>query len=450
MQTTLPETDVERLTANLINTLDLQAARYPGYAAGRQPVHVVYGGAHLFRPDTTEKLGRLAISAMDKYVPDVAAFSGVFGGAESEMLNELIYKRVREKLWQEPVEDLRIDFEDGYGIRTDGEEDGHAISSARALAEGLENGSLPPYIGIRIKALTREGQRRAIRTLDLFLTQLVTTTHGQLPANFVVTLPKVVDQEQVITLSEVLKALETKLGLHAESLKLELMIETPQSVFAPDGRIALPALVASAGGRCRGVHFGAYDFAAGCGITSAYQDMLSSTSEFARHIIKVSLAGTGVWIADGATNVLPVPLHRSEDLTADEIQENYDAIRRAWSLHYRHCLHSLSSGFYQSWDLHPAQLVSRYAAVFSFFLKGFDDAAARLRNFVEQAARATMVGDVFDDAATGEGLLNYFTRAIDCGAITTDAAAAATGLSREELEKGTFRGILAARGLITG
>jgi len=62
-----------------------------------------------------------------------------------------VYNRVLEKLKREPVEDFRIDFEDGYGNRPDAEEDGHAESAALEVARGMQEGSLPPFIGIRIK-----------------------------------------------------------------------------------------------------------------------------------------------------------------------------------------------------------------------------------------------------------------------------------------------------------
>jgi hypothetical protein len=127
----------------------------------------------------------------------------------------------------------------------------------------------------------------------------------------------------------------------------------------------------------------------------------------------LQLAGTGVWLSDGATNVLP--------LKGSNIQA-------AWKLHYDNTRRALYNGFYQGWDLHPAQIPARYAAVFSFFHEGMDIASARLRNFVAAAAQATHVGGVFDDAATGRGLLNYFRRAQAGGAISGD-----TDLPIEEL-----------------
>jgi hypothetical protein len=154
--------------------------------------------------------------------------------------------------------------------------------------------------------------------------------------------------------------------------------------------------------------------------------------DFAKHALQVSLAGTGVWLSDGATNVMP-------------IGKDADVVHSAMRLHYDHIRHSLAHAYYQGWDLHPAQLVTRYAAVYSFFLEGLDAAGARLSNFVESAAKATLVGDVFDDAATGQGLLNYFLRAINCGAITESEATARTGLTVDELRTRSFLRILEGR-----
>ncbi|MBD0326542.1 MAG: phosphoenolpyruvate kinase, partial [Pyrinomonadaceae bacterium] len=99
---------------------------------------------------------------------------------------------------------------------------------------------------------------------------------------------------------------------------------------------------------------------------------------------------------------------------------------------------------------HPAQLPTRYAAVYSFFLESLDAASERLRNFVEKAAKATLVGDVFDDAATGQGLLNYFLRALNCGAIKEDEALQLSGLTPAELRSGSFVKILSHRQNLSG
>jgi hypothetical protein len=120
-------------------------------------------------------------------------------------------------------------------------------------------------------------------------------------------------------------------------------------------------------------------------------------------------------------------------------------VHRAWRLHYEHVRQSLVNAYYQGWDLHPAQLVTRYAAVYGFFLEGLGAASERLRNFVQKAAQATLVGEVFDDAATGQGLLNYFLRAVNCGALTEDEALERSGLTLDELRGRSFVKILKNR-----
>ncbi|MFL6195952.1 MAG: DUF6986 family protein [Thermoanaerobaculia bacterium] len=434
----LPDT-LERLrTANLA-----WAQRYPGESGRRQPVHAVYGGAHLFRSDAAAKLGSLALRALEEYAPEPADLARAID--LPERLASRVHSRIVEKLRREPVEDFRADFEDGYGNRPDAEEDGHAETVAREMAAGLAAGTLPPFIGIRIKPFTEELRERSMRTLDIVLTVLTRETGGRLPDNFVVTLPKVTIPEQVAALADLFAVLEPALGLPAGSLRLEIMIETPQSILNERGQSNLPLLADAARGRCVAAHFGTYDYTASCNITAAYQAMDHPVCDFAKHMMQVVFAGTGIWISDGATNVLPVPPHRGSSLAPGQIEENRAAVHAAWKLHARHVRHSLTGGFYQGWDLHPAQLVTRYATVFAFFLEGLDAASERLRNFVEKAARATLVGEVFDDAATGQGLLNYFLRAVNCGALTEEEALERSGLTLEELRGRSFVKILKNR-----
>ena len=133
------------------------AARHPGDRPQRQPVHTVYGGGHLFTADTAPRMGAIARAALDEYAPTPAVLAKVVQlGADPRA----VYARIREKLRREPVEDFRIDFEDGYGSRPDAEEDGHAQAAAREVAAGLRAGTLPAFIGIRVKPLTEELNRR--------------------------------------------------------------------------------------------------------------------------------------------------------------------------------------------------------------------------------------------------------------------------------------------------
>ncbi len=447
MDSTLTPRGTRQLLARLGEANQRIAAIYPGDRLDRQPVHTVYGGAHLVSADLAPRLGSAALRAFDEYAADPGMFAHAIGLGGDAAFHRVVFERVREKLGREPVEDFRIDFEDGYGNRPDAEEDRHAVKDAEEVAKGAAAGTLPPAIGIRIKPLTDELHARALRTLDLFVTALAKATRGRLPANFVVTLPKITAPDQVAALVEALEALEQSNGLERGAIPIELMVETTQSIIAADGRFALPALVAAGRGRVRGAHFGTYDYTASCGITARFQTPRHPACDFARHVMQVALAGTGVTLSDGATTVMPVGPHRAAEgakLAPTEYEENMRAVHHAWRSHFDDVRSSLRHAFYQGWDLHPAQLPTRYAAVFSFFLETRDEAAARLRAFVDKAAQATLLGAVFDDAATGQGLLNFFLRGLSCGALT-EQEALASGLTLEELRGHSFVKMLSGR-----
>ena len=421
-------------------------ALHPGDPPRRQPVHVVYGGGHLFRADTAAKLGEVARRSLAEYAPDPAALDEALGLGR---LAEPVYARVKEKLAREPVEDFRIDFEDGYGTRPDADEDRDVANAAREVAKGHEARTLPEFIGIRVKPLTEELRVRGVRTLRIFLGTLLDEA-GELPENLVLTLPKVTIPEQVSVFAGLLAGLEHELGLDDGVLRFEVMVETPQLVMDANGRSALPALIPAAKGRLQAAHFGTYDYTASMGITAAHQRMRHPVCEHAKLVMQAAYAGTGVWLSDGSTAILPVPVHSSREgaLTPAQRAENRAGVHAAWRLHADDVRHSLAGGFYQGWDLHPAQLVSRYAALFEFFLQGLDAAGERLRNFVAKAAQATLVGDVFDDAATGQGLLNYFLRAVQTGAVTEARAVEMSQLTVDEIRARSFVAILKNRGRV--
>ncbi|MEZ4361658.1 MAG: hypothetical protein R3B48_15835 [Kofleriaceae bacterium] len=441
IRTSLSDKRVSKALSKIHDAQDRVAERYPGDSGARQPVHTVYGGAHIFSAETARKLGDVALRTLESYAGDAAAFAEVVGAKPA--LAAKVYERVLEKLRREPVEDFRIDFEDGYGNRPAEEEDGHAASAALEVARGLEADVLPPFLGIRIKPFSRELAPRSVRTLDIFLTTLVEASAGRLPPNFVVTLPKITSRTDVETLVYLFEHLEDRLDLPSGSLRLEIMVETTQSILDASGRAMLPRLLDSAAGRMVGAHFGTYDYTANCDITAAHQAMGHPACDFAKHMMKVAFAGTGIALSDGATNIMPIAPHRGE-LTDAQRAENRAAVHGAWRLHSEDVRRSLVNGFYQGWDLHPAQLPTRYGTVFAFFLEGLDAASERLQNFIGKAAQATLVGDVFDDAATGQGLLNFFLRGISCGAVREDEATA-TGLTLEELRTRSFVKILDAR-----
>jgi citrate lyase beta subunit len=446
-QTSFQPDEIEKISAALSGANKAFMRHYPGESNRRQAVHTVYGGAHLFKADSSQKLGAVALRSLQEYAPDAKTLADVLGTDGDEVFAQKVYDRVVEKLKREPVEDFRLDFEDGYGNRPDAEEDGHAASSAVEVARGLKENSLPPFIGIRIKPLSEDLRVRSVRTLDIFITALLGETGGRLPENFVITVPKVQLPEQVAAAARLFEILEQRNRLPAGALRIEPMIETPQAIINQRGEIALGSLVDAANGRCRSVHFGVYDYTASAGITAAYQTMGHPSCDFARQMMLVSLAGTGIHLSDGATNILPAGPHRASEgkpLTADQLRQNRESVHGAWRLGFDDNMHSLRNGFYQGWDLHPAQFVTRYAAVYAFFLDSLTSASGRLKTFVEKAALASLFGDVFDDAATGQGLLNFFLRGIACGAIT-EQEALATGLTLDELRSRSFLKILQGR-----
>lgn len=452
----IDEAALNDLMAELRSANEAFNGRYPGLSLVRQPVHTVYGGANLYKPGAAAKLAGLAERHLDEYASDASSMATALGfsgfstdeppsPAEAEIA-EKVFARVRDKLSREAIEDHRVDFEDGYGARADAEEDGHAVSAAEAMAEGILDNALPPFVGIRIKALTEESKHRSIRTLQLFLATLMAHA-GKLPANFVVTLPKVTSPTQVSVLATCLDMLEARLDIAAGTIKVEIMIETIQSVFGPGGELAIPALVAAGDGRVSAAILGTYDYTATCNIASTYQDHRHPAADFARQMMQVSLTGTDVTLSDGITNLMPIPPHRAGpdgELSASQRTENVAVVQHAWRVHFENILHSLRLGFYQGWDLNPAQIPIRYAAVYYFFLTGLEESTARLTTFIDKAAQASLSGNTFDDAATGQGLVNYFINGINCGALTMDEASA-TGITESELASRSFLQIVQNR-----
>ncbi len=353
------------------------AARYPGEPPGRQPVHTVYVPASKFKTRLVADWGKQALRVFGEHAHQL--------GLDADVAD-----RVRTKLLTEPIEDLRIDFEDGYGKPGDDEEDATALAAGRTLA--ITGGT--PFVGIRFKSFEQATRRRGIRTLDLFLAGLLES--GPLPEGFVVTLPKVTAVEQVELAADVMERLESAYGLPESALRFEIQIETSQSIVDVDGTVAVARIIQAARGRCSGLHYGTYDYSAGLGISAEYQSMEHPAADFAKQLMQVSAAGTGVRLSDGSTNKLPVG----------------DALLPAWREHLRLVRRSLERGFYQGWDLHPHQLPTRFAATYAFFREGFPAAHGRLRDYADKTARG-----VLDEPATAQALANFLLRGLDCGAL---------------------------------
>jgi citrate lyase beta subunit len=374
----LPAAALDELDRRLAAADAVLATAYPGPAPGRQPVHTVYVPADRVTPGLAGEWGRRALEALRNNPP--------------LPYDDSLAARVEAKLVREPIEDLRIDFEDGFGLRDDEEEDAAVGYAAAALAAG------PPYpfVGLRCKSLEAPTRRRAVRTLDLFLDALLTA--GPLPSGFVVTLPKVSVVDQVEAMVCLCARLEEVHGIAAGRLRFELQIETPPAVLAADGTAAVARMVHAAAGRCVGLHYGTYDYSAACGIAAAHQAMDHPAADHAKAVMQVAAAGTGVRVCDGSTNVLPVG--------------SASAVRAAWRLHSRLVRRSLERGYYQGWDLHPAQLPTRFGATYGFFREGLAAAGARLAAYLER--RSTGIAD---EPATARALAGFLLRGLDCGAL---------------------------------
>lgn len=374
----------------------------------RQPVHTVYGGAHLFARGLAQKLGARALETLERYGPP-------------EGVSAQVVARVEAKLRAEPVEDLRIDFEDGFGPRSDAEEDHFAITAAQAIG-----GELPPFLGLRVRSLNAETGARCLRTLDLFLSHT-----PALPPHFRVTLPKIESPQQVENFARALTHIEQTLGL-PQRIHLEIMIETPAATGC------LRQLRDAGDGRIVGAHLGAYDYLVLCGVPVQEQHLLHPLCDHLRGAMQAAYGGSGIALADGVTTLFPVPVDKANPASP----ANRAAVQAGWRAHMDHIRHSLKYGFYQSWDLHPAQLVSRYAALYDHFEQSQEANAQRLKAFLAKAAQATLAGNHFDDVASAQGLLDYFLRARACQALSAAEIETMTGLTPAALATRSFARII--------
>lgn len=402
----------EKIGASLA-PVDAELGRhYPGDPGTRQPVHTVYVPADALAADTVRSWGERALAALDEHAPDAASLAAVLGLAPH--LAEPVHDRVRAKLEREPVEDLRVDFEDGYGPRSEAEEDQDAARAARLVARAYAEGTAAPYTGIRVKCLEAAVRDRGIRTLDIFLSGLVEA--GPLPGGLVLTLPKVTYAEQVTAMVRLLEAFEEARGLDRGRLGFEIQIETSQAILAADGTATVARMIRAAEGRATGLHYGTFDYSACLGVSAAYQASDHPAADHAKAVMQVAAAGTGVRVSDGSTNVLPVgPAER---------------VHEAWRLHYGLTRRALARAFHQGWDMHPGHLPTRYAAVFAFYREGYEQAATRLARYAHRTG-----GDVLDEPATARALSGHLLRGLDCGALDPDEVTTATdGLTRADLE----------------
>ncbi|SDJ40040.1 DUF6986 family protein [Streptomyces indicus] len=398
----------EEISASLAPVDAELERRYPGDPGTRQPVHTVYVPGEVFQADTIRSWGDQALASLDEHAPDAETFAKVLG--LSDELAAPVYDRVRAKLEREPVEDLRVDFEDGYKGK---DEDGDAARAAQLIADAYKNGTAAPYMGIRMKCMEAPVRDRGIRTLDVFLTGLMEA--GGLPEGLVLTLPKVTYPEQVTAMVRLVEQFEKTRGLNPGRIGFEIQIETSQSILGADGTATVAKMIDAAEGRATGLHYGTFDYSACLGVSAAYQASDHPAADHAKAIMQVAAAGTGVRVSDGSTNVLPIG-------TTEQVHE-------AWRLHYGLTRRALARAYYQGWDMHPRHIPTRYAAVFAFYREGFEAAAKRL------AAYANHVdGAVMDEPATAKALAGYLLRGLDCGALDTGEVTRLTGLTLARLQ----------------
>lgn len=413
----------------LVDTDNLLTTSYPGERDVRQPVHTVYVPGHLSAPDLTRSWGEQALEAVDanggmlqlaeRVITASRREAGSKAGRETASLHQvareadLLAEAVTKKLQREPIEDLRLDFEDGFGDQGDEAEDRWAAQAARDAVKALSGPAAPAFFGIRFKCMEAGTRARGLRTLDLFLAEVI-AAHGSLPARLVLTLPKVSTVDQVRAMVLACRSLEAQHGLDEGALTFEIQVETPQLILGTDGTVPLAPALHAGGGRVTSLHYGTYDYSASMGVAAAYQAMDHPVADFAKNQMMLAVAGTGVHLSDGSTNILPL----------GEKEE----IQHAWSLHAGLVRRHLKRGIYQGWDLHPHQLPTRFLATFSFYREGGAKAAQRLRSYVFKEDST-----VLDEPATARALARYLSRGLECGAHTEEFVTTRTNLSLSEL-----------------
>ena len=223
---------LDRIDHHLVATDALLEQAFPGDDGSRQPVHTVYVPANRYSRSLTSEWGG-----------DARWIAGQHGGLErigrlvglSPDLAAEVAPLVETKLRTEPIEDLRIDFEDGYTEPDETQEMFDASRVAGDLGFSVRDGQAPPFAGLRFKCLEAPTRRRGLRTLNDFVGVL--TIVGFFPEHLVLTLPKVSTVAQVEAMVEVCAELETTHRLPAGRLRFEIQVETPQLILGPDGRV---------------------------------------------------------------------------------------------------------------------------------------------------------------------------------------------------------------------
>ncbi|HYP45635.1 MAG TPA: aldolase [Propionibacteriaceae bacterium] len=406
----LPDSFLDRVDSELSDTDSFLAQAYPGEDGRRQPVHTVYVPADRFTPELPRQWGEAALALVEEHGGMHALCAQL--GLDAELSTQ-VADRVTTKLQSEPIEDLRLDFEDGYGDRGQHTEDKDCIQAAGAVADAWRAGTAPAYVGIRFKCFEAPTRRRGIRTLDLFLAALLEQL-GTPPPGLVLTFPKVSTVSQVQAMVRVCHALEATHNLEEGTLGFEIQVETPQLILGSDGSASVAAALHAGQGRVRALHYGTYDYSASLQIAAEFQSADHPAADHAKQVMQLAVAGTGVQLSDGSTNVLPIG--------------SPEQVRSAWRLHADLVGRALRRGFYQGWDLHPGQLPTRYLATFAFYREGFTRAARRLGDYVSNTGSG-----ILDEPATARALARYLQRGHACGAVEESELVSGVGLQVAQL-----------------
>ncbi|WP_255372624.1 hypothetical protein [Corynebacterium sp. CNJ-954] len=362
-----------------------------------------------------------ALDALDAY-GDPAELARDLGVADEHA--DTVGELTREKLLREPIEDLRIDFEDGFTQRgvpqadRDADEDARAQQAAEVLATWFNapGSDAPAFAGIRFKSFDPAVRNRGLRTLVIVLEGLAerNVLRDVLENDrraLRLTLPKVQHHRQVEVFVDVLRALESSLDL--PEIPFEVQVETPQAILAADGANEPARLIAAGQGRVLSLHYGTYDYSASLGVDAAEQAMDHPVADHAKDVLQVATTAVGVELSDGSTNRIPVG-------TPAEIMEG-------WRIHHDLVARHLRRGIRQGWDLHAHQLVTRHLTTIAYFRADWRLSAERLRAYIAGDTSRWM-----DEPATAKAMAGYLLRARACGAVT-DQELELTGADHDQL-----------------
>lgn len=429
--------DFVQLANTRLSTIDrLVTGQWARPVSWRQPIHTCYVPADQLAADTPTRWASIALETL------ASAYEMTANEALEVLATDLgirttdipaVAELTAQKLQHQPIEDLRIDFEDGFTQRgvaepeRDEHEDALALVGARFLAQWFRGGAtdVPAFAGIRFKSFDPAVRARGLRTLVIVLDELHSqgvlsqlydpTSKNFNPRALRLTFPKVQHRTQVETLVEILSQLEKDYGLDSTGGKihLEVQVETPQAVVGPAGESEAARIISAAEGRCLALHYGTYDYSASMGVDAAHQSMEHPVADHAKDMLQVATGAAGVELSDGSTNCIPVG--------------DRESIMDGWQLHYRLVTRHLRRGIRQGWDLHPNQIVTRHMATIAYFRENWEVTAHRLN--------AYLTGDTshwMDEPATAKAMAGYLRRAHSCGAITDDELAVA-GVSDNKL-----------------